>query len=204
MVLSGRPDQFEDCVAVLEMRQKSQVVRIRGVPDKGELDLKTYLANVIAECLGEEQDYIAEAMDSCYHVRTKSAKTRELPGDCLVIFNSKKLKDAIVQNNYENRLQIDGNMIFMLKEIPPRLLQKCQKYKFLTNVLTRVNIQFRWEFPEEISFTYKKQRHRLTNSEQAQDFCQRYGRDFDNPYTPSEPVGATGGTGEGDTGGGDR
>lgn len=38
---------------------------MRGVPDEGEEDLKVYLAKAIANWLGEEQDYILDAIDSC-------------------------------------------------------------------------------------------------------------------------------------------
>lgn len=56
-------------------------------------------------------------IDKAFRVKCQ----KKLPGDCLVVFNSRPVKDRVLQMYYQRQLQIDNQKIIILKEIPMRL-----------------------------------------------------------------------------------
>ncbi|XP_053229024.1 glutamic acid-rich protein-like [Podarcis raffonei] len=165
-----------DAIAMNDLRQREQNLRLRSMPEVQGENLREKLTLEIAQWLGMEVEEVRKTIQNVFRIKTRSAKAKKFPGDCLIIFKHTEIKNLILQKNREKRLIIiiDGNFIIIFRDVPLRLLKKRDHYKPLTQILRKNQIEFKWEFPEGISFFYKGKKFKLTNPDEAQKFMRRY------------------------------
>ncbi|XP_042300103.1 uncharacterized protein LOC121918061 [Sceloporus undulatus] len=73
----------------------------------------------------------------------------------------------------EERIVIDDKELEVFRDIPANILKKRQEYRFLTQLLQRLNIRYRWERIEGISLTYGQKRYRINSIEKAKDIYKK-------------------------------
>uniref|UniRef100_A0A670KNA3 L1 transposable element RRM domain-containing protein n=1 Tax=Podarcis muralis TaxID=64176 RepID=A0A670KNA3_PODMU len=172
--LNKNQEEMKDLIAMNELRQKEVNLRLRAVPETQGENIKVKLTTELATWLEIPIEEMANAIQSAFRLKTKSAKNKRFVGDCLVVFKEREMRNMILQKNKEKRLNIGGNYIIIFKDIPVRLLKRRDSYKELVQALKRFNIEFKWEFPEGISFIYKSKRQKLTSPEETSKFLRKY------------------------------
>lgn len=78
---------------------------------------------------------------------------------------------------------IENNEINIFKDIPPQILMEIERYKFLTQLLKNLKIDFRWEGIEDLSVMYKQRRCKIDNIEKVKDMEQRIKREKEDERT---------------------
>nr|XP_028571573.1 uncharacterized protein LOC114589378 [Podarcis muralis] len=172
--LNKNQEEMKDLIAMNELRQKEVNLRFRAVPEVQGENIKVKLITELASWLEISTEEMENAVQSAFRMKAKSARNKRLVGDCLVIFKEREMRNMILQKNKEKRLNIGGNYIIIFKDIPVRLLKRRESYKELVQTLKRNNIEFKWEFPEGISFTYRSKRQKLTSPEETSKFLRKY------------------------------
>uniref|UniRef100_A0A670HLT9 L1 transposable element RRM domain-containing protein n=1 Tax=Podarcis muralis TaxID=64176 RepID=A0A670HLT9_PODMU len=79
-----------------------------------------------------------------------------------------------VQNAFRMKVRTTKARKFPGDYIPIRLLKRRDPYKPMVQILKKNKIEFKWEYPEGISFFYKSKRHRHTSPEETSKFLRRY------------------------------
>ncbi|CAI5781958.1 Hypothetical predicted protein [Podarcis lilfordi] len=162
------------------MHQKQLNLKFRGVEEEINENIKGKMIRELAKWLEIKEEEVACTVESAFRIRVKpqQLKLKKSPGDCLMIFNSIEMKNMILRTSYRKKLIIENRTIIIYKEIPIRLLGKRQGYRQIVSVLQRNNIQYRWEFPEGITFYYKDKRFRLIDTQEAEIFLRRYEKEL--------------------------
>lgn len=172
--LNKNQEEMKDLIAMNELRQREVNLRLRAVPELQGENIKEKLITELALWLEIPIEEMANAVQSAFRLKAKSARNKKFVGDCLVTFKEREMRNMILQKNRGKRLNIDGNYVIIFKDIPVRLLKRRDSYKELVQTLKRNNIEFKWEFPEGISFTYKSKRQKLTSPEETGKFLRKY------------------------------
>uniref|UniRef100_A0A670IGT0 L1 transposable element RRM domain-containing protein n=1 Tax=Podarcis muralis TaxID=64176 RepID=A0A670IGT0_PODMU len=167
-------EEVWDAISMNELRQREVNLRLRLVPELQGENIKEKLIKEIAQWMEMDIEEVTKSVQSAFRLKTRSAKARKLPGDCLVTFKDREMRNQILQKNREKRLNIEGNYIIIFKDISIRLLKRRDPYKPTVQILEKNNIELRWEYPEGISFVYKSKRHRLTSLEELGKFLRKY------------------------------
>ena len=170
---------LQDQVALMELKQKELYLRFRNVPVlTPEENMRDVMVTAISKLLDIEGQEIDKMIESIYRIKTPYGKRIKEPGDCLILFNSRKIRDRILQTHFQRKMVIADHNIIILKEIPYSLLQKRKSYRFLTEALKKNCIFFCWEFPEGLSFNFKGRRFKLTEPLKAEEFQRKYKREL--------------------------
>lgn len=185
-------EEVWDAIAMNELRQREVNLRLRAVPETQGENIREKLTIEIAQWLAIQKEEVERSVQNAFRIRTRTTRTKKMPGDCLITFKDKDMRNLILQKNRERRLNIDGNYIIIFKDIPVRLLKRRDPYKPLVQILKKNKIEFKWEFPQGISFTYKSKKHRLISPEETSKFQRRY-REL--TVEEEEERGAVGGVG---------
>ncbi|XP_077773921.1 uncharacterized protein LOC144325211 [Podarcis muralis] len=178
--LNKTQEQIWDSIAMTEMRQRQMQLKFRGIEEEMNENIRERIIKELAKWLEMKEEEVAYTIDNAYRIkiRTYQNRTKKPLGDCLVVFNSIGMRNLILKTSYHKKLIIGVRPIIVLKEIPVRLLRKREGYRYITGVLRRNNIQFRWEFPEGIAFFFKDKKFKLTNPLEVEKFLRRYEREL--------------------------
>uniref|UniRef100_A0A670INJ2 L1 transposable element RRM domain-containing protein n=1 Tax=Podarcis muralis TaxID=64176 RepID=A0A670INJ2_PODMU len=209
MDLNKAQEEMKDIIAMNELRQKEVNLRLRAVPEIQNENIKEKLIIELAEWMGISAEEMAKNVQNAFRMRVKTTRVKKFTGDCLITFKDKEMRNRILQRNREKRLNIGGNYIVIFKDIPIRLLKRRDSYKRLAQTLKKNKIEFRWEFPEGLSFTYRGKRHRLSSQEETGKFLRKYkelkveangaeGAEGGLPEEPGKEEGEEGGEGGSD------
>jgi RNase H-fold protein (predicted Holliday junction resolvase) len=109
-------------------------------------------------------------MDKAYRVNSWVARQRKLPRDVVIYFSKRSIRNDIIQAFYNQRFQIDGQDIIILKEIPSKILRKRKEFAFLADELKAQQINFRWEIPVGMVVNFNGIKHRLNTVLKAKNF----------------------------------
>lgn len=167
-------EEIKDSIAMNDLKQRETNLRLRQIPEVQNENIKERLVKEIAQWMEVEEEDVARTIINAYRMKIKTNKARKYPGDCLVTFKDREMRNLVLQRNREKRLYIDGHYIILFKDIPIRLLKRRESYKPLVQLLKKNRIDFRWEFPEGVSFFYKGVKRRLTSPEEIGKFTRRY------------------------------
>ncbi|XP_048343693.1 uncharacterized protein LOC125428106 [Sphaerodactylus townsendi] len=161
--------KLENQVLLTELHQKQNILRLRGVPEyEGEKTRKLIITN-LAKYLDTEDDVMEEDIERAFRLNQKpSGEGRER--DILVFFARQKTKEEILKKNSKSKLKINSKEVLILKETPYKILKKRREYDFLTSVLRKTNIRYKWEDIDGLSLTYKERRMKITSIQQAKEF----------------------------------
>jgi len=113
-----------DRLALLELRDKEYYLRFRGLPENKEEDLKEVRIQTLAIAIGWDEDRMADEIEKVFRVNSKYAEINKKPRDVLVEFSRRKVKDLVLQINYDIGMKINETEVTVLKEIPGRILKK--------------------------------------------------------------------------------
>uniref|UniRef100_A0ACB8FIM3 Uncharacterized protein n=1 Tax=Sphaerodactylus townsendi TaxID=933632 RepID=A0ACB8FIM3_9SAUR len=164
--------KLENQMLLVELHQKQNILRLRGVPEKeGEKIRKEIIIN-LAKYLDTEEDVLEEDIEKIFRINTKQGENRR-ERDILIFFSRLKTKEEILKKNTKSKLKINLKDVLILKEIPYKILRKRREYDFVTNILRRENIRYKWEDIEGFSVTYKEKKMKITTIQQGKDLVEQ-------------------------------
>ncbi|XP_070796550.1 uncharacterized protein [Pituophis catenifer annectens] len=165
-----KTEEVDDELVMLQYRSMEFALRLRGLKENSRENLKDICANAIAEIIKERSEDVAIQIDKIYRVNSWMARQRQLPRDVVIYFTTRRIRNDILQASYKNKIQVDGQELVVLKEIPPKMLRARKDFGFLVNELRNQQVQYRWDVPKGLIVTYGGQRHRLNTVWKAKDF----------------------------------
>lgn len=166
----GEIELLQDEITMMQFKQMEFALRIRGLPEDGQEDLKVKVATSLAPVLGCDYGKLFEEIDSAYRINSRIAAQRNLPRDVVIYFSRKARRNEIIWTYYQQRFQIANQDIILLKEVPYKMLQKRKEFAFLTQELKNRQIPFRWNIPTGIMVTFDNKSYRLDTPQKAKDF----------------------------------
>ncbi|XP_042312364.1 uncharacterized protein LOC121924897 [Sceloporus undulatus] len=172
--------------ALQDQKQREQCIKIRGLKEKDNEDLYEYLTPILAEYVGAEKEHFEQEISKMFRLNSKIAKQKGLSRDVIVYFTRKKIRDEIIQLNYEQHLEVEGEELILLKDIPLRILKKRNEYKPLAMLLRKNNIPYRWDRLEGLIFKYKTDLLRINSILKLKDFMKKHKRDLEKSSNTEE------------------
>lgn len=169
--------EMQSSIMSLECKALDCFLRFRGViKEKGE-NISEKIIGVLADYLEEQVDEVAFNIESIYRVNSSFATQNKLPRDVVVQFSSKKMKEEIFHKAYKDPLEIEGETIKILKELPKKVIETRKQYKPLVDKLKKLKIRFRWEIPMGVSFFFKGKRKLIRDLEEMRRIMKEMGKE---------------------------
>lgn len=164
--------------ALEDQKQRENCLKIRGVKEiKGENLYDSFLP-LLADYAEISVNDLSWEVSKIYRLNSQVAKEKGWPRDIVIYFLRKRIRDQILDLSYKKVFQIDEEEAKIFKDIPKRILRKRENYKFLTTLLIKNDILYKWEKLEGISVFYKQRWHKLNSVQKAKDFWKRCNKDI--------------------------
>lgn len=158
-VVKGLKEQnreMQASITTLECKALENCVRLRGVVEEKGEDIVETITGLFAKYLGKRSEDVAANLDSVYKVNSNFVTQNKLPRDVVAQFPAKKMKEEIITKSYKNPLELEGQSIRILRELPRKAIESRKTFKPLTEKLKKLKIRFRWKIPVGVSFFFKK------------------------------------------------
>ncbi|XP_042312742.1 uncharacterized protein PF11_0207-like [Sceloporus undulatus] len=156
-----------------EKKQRDRAIKIRGLPETEGENLETKIIPALANFLDSPEDLINVQIDKLFRIFSKVAQEKGLPRDIAVSFNNSRIRERIIQKNFKEGLTIDNVEVEIYRDLPLSILKQRQQYRFLTALLQRKNISYRWGNIEGVVFMFKERRFKINSLEKAKEFYKR-------------------------------
>ncbi|XP_042299869.1 uncharacterized protein PF11_0207-like [Sceloporus undulatus] len=160
-----------------EMRYRDRCIKIRGLPEKSNENLAERLIPDLAKYMGLPVETMDQEIDKLFRVNSIQAREKKIPRDIVTCLVRTKIRDQIIQKNFEEKFIVEDQEIKIFKDLPPQILAARLKYKTLTQILKHLNINYRWERIEGLSFYYNQKRYRIDNEEKAREMEKKLRRE---------------------------
>ncbi|XP_058024343.1 uncharacterized protein LOC131190875 [Ahaetulla prasina] len=170
-VVQSKMDKADDEIVLVQYRAMEHALRIRGMKEHKQENLKQIFSEAFAEILAVRPVDVAFHIDKIYCVNSWIARQRNLPRDIVIYFTTRTVRNEILQASFKgDKIQAAGQDILILKEIPPKMLRARKEFAFLVNELKKHQIEYRWDIPTGIIVYYEGKAHRLNTVSKAREF----------------------------------
>ncbi|XP_058038775.1 uncharacterized protein LOC131198304 [Ahaetulla prasina] len=167
----SKMEKTDDEIVLIQYRNMEFALRIRGLNENKEENLREIFSEVFAEILAARPADVAYQIDKIYRVNSWIARQKKLPRDVVIYFTSRTVRKQILQASYKGeKIQVAGQDILILKEIPPKMFRARKEFAFLVNELKKCQIEYRWDIPTGIIVYYAEKVHRLNTVGKAREF----------------------------------
>lgn len=102
------------------------------------------MVEILAELLQQEPEWLDDKIDLDYRVRFSYAQRRNLSRDVIIQFLTKKMKEVILCEQFQNLFKVQFTKIIVMKELPRKMVQERKGFKKLTDKLRKQKIRFHW------------------------------------------------------------
>lgn len=151
----------------MECHSTQLQLRLRGIPETVKIE-KQVIQKMLAEYLDKEITEISYQIDSVYRINSEYARLNKLPRDTMIHFVTHSIKEDLLKTQFEKPLEIDGEKVKIMREIPRKVMLLRKDYKKLKDKLNSLNIRFRWEIPQGMTFEHKGKKHIIRNIRQME------------------------------------
>lgn len=94
--LNKEQKELWDAIVVQELKQREINLRIRSLPETAGQNILEELIIEIAQWQGIAKDEFANTVLNAFRIKVKSKKGKKFPGDCLMIFKDKQMRNLIL------------------------------------------------------------------------------------------------------------
>lgn len=161
-----------------ELRYRDRCIKIKDLLKKSNEDLTERVLPDLAKYLGLTEESMELEIDKIFRVNSTQAREKKIPRDVVVCLVRSKIRDLIIQKNYDRKLFIENKEIRIFKDIPSQILVARSKYKSLTQLLKQLNINYKWERIEGLTFFCNQKRFRIDNEEKAKEAERRLKKEY--------------------------
>uniref|UniRef100_A0A2D4GSG4 L1 transposable element RRM domain-containing protein n=1 Tax=Micrurus corallinus TaxID=54390 RepID=A0A2D4GSG4_MICCO len=162
--------ELENTVIMLETEKAAHYLRFQNIEEEKGEDLPEIMEELLAKLLGIDKQKMEMEIDEIFRIHTTYARRHKLPREVHVRFVKKSIRDKILNKARDEPLQYKGKQLVVLKHIPRRVRDLRKQYHFLTSVLIKYNVNFRWLIPEGILVTWQEKKYRLDSLDKAMEF----------------------------------
>lgn len=173
-------ERFLDLKALDDQRMRQNCLKLRGLKEARGENLYDRLIPALAEYMNISVQELSWSTDKIYRINSKIARDKDLPRDIVLYFLRQNVKEQLLLNSYQEKLIIEDCEIKIYKDVPKRILQKRERYKFLTKYLIRYNVMYKWEKLEGISVFFKQRWIKLNSTFKAKEFWKRHGKEIES------------------------
>lgn len=163
----------EQDILLQEIRYRERSAKIRGLPEKEKERLLDSLVPETAKYLDLSEESVDLQIKKIFRINSTFAKERNLSRDTAICFTNSRIREKLCQLSYEEKMVIEGKEIEIFRDMPAYVLKKRQDYRFLTQLLQRKEIRYRWEKVEGIMVTYRHKRYKIHTIERAKEFYRK-------------------------------
>ncbi|XP_067318469.1 STE20-like serine/threonine-protein kinase [Anolis sagrei] len=153
-------------------------LRFRNIEEKEGENLREIIMEITTRMTNITPEEMNKEIDMTQRINSSYAKRNNVPRDILVSFCRKNVRDEINRMKAKDQPSYNGKKVIILKEFTSTSMNKRKNYYFLTDVLKKHKIKFRWERLEGIQVTYRESKFWLTSEEKARDFYRRLQKDL--------------------------
>ncbi|XP_042304223.1 uncharacterized protein LOC121920948 [Sceloporus undulatus] len=161
-----------------ELRYREKCIKLRGLTEKSKEDLYERLIPALARYVDITPEEMEMEIDKMFRINSPQNKDRNVSRDVAICFARTKVRDRFIQQSYENKLWIEDMEIKIFKDIPPQIMMSRQKYKPLTRLLKNINIDFRWDRIEGLSFFYQQRRYKIDTIDKANEIEMKLRKEY--------------------------
>ncbi|XP_042299853.1 uncharacterized protein LOC121917795 [Sceloporus undulatus] len=179
-------ERLLDMRALEEQKARQNCLKLRGVKENKGENLYDLLIPILADYMNIPVQEVSWSINKIYRINSKIAKEKSLPRDIVIYFLRQNVKDHLLQTSYQDKLIIEECEIRIFKDVPKRILQRREGYKFLTTQLNRHNILYKWEKLEGISVYFKQRWTKINSVFKANEFWKRHGKEIEITREPHD------------------
>uniref|UniRef100_A0A2D4EV61 L1 transposable element RRM domain-containing protein n=1 Tax=Micrurus corallinus TaxID=54390 RepID=A0A2D4EV61_MICCO len=139
--------ELQEAVVHLELKKAAFFFRFQNIVEEKKEDLRSLMAELIAEALQKDKTEIMNELDEVYQVQTHYACRHKLPGEVHVRFVKRTTRDMLYGRMRDEPLVFKGHEVVTLKQIPRRVRTE-EELSIPLNAIDQNNIPFRWLTPE--------------------------------------------------------
>ncbi|XP_070610303.1 uncharacterized protein PF3D7_1120000-like [Erythrolamprus reginae] len=152
---------FDIAITNLELQSASHGLRFQNIDEERDKDLPAKMAEVMGGIMQADPTELIREIDEVYRVQTGYVRCHNLPREVHIKFSRRTIKDEILRLTKNETFQCNGKEITILKQVPRRVRGSRRQYYFLTSILIRKNIVFRWLIPEGLTLTWQSTRVKI-------------------------------------------
>lgn len=135
--VQNRMEKIDEEVMMSQYRDMEFALRVRGMKENQQENLREVFAKAFASTMGWRYEEVIMELDKIFRVNSWIARQRQLPRDIVIYFSKRTTRNEIIQAFYNNRFQVEGQEVLILKEIPPKILRKRKEFAFLADELKK-------------------------------------------------------------------
>lgn len=154
-----------------ELKSSDKILRIQNLQFVKDEILYKLLAKLLSTVLNLTPHKLILELNHAYRQHTSYTRKAKFSLEVFVKFTRRFTQDSILQEVHDKELEIKGNTVHILKEIPWRIQQQRKECCFLTKILTENRIQYKWLFPEGLNFVWEGKPITLDSILTAQGFA---------------------------------
>lgn len=156
-----------------DSKARERCAKLRGIPEVQNEHLLERMIPILAQYLDISQEMMDLQIEKIYRVYSVIAKERNIPRDVVIWFTNGRLREKLCQRSYVNSLVVDDREIKIFRDLSPQILRKRREYYFLTEVLQRYEIRYRWDRVEGLTITYDQKKYRIDSINKAKEFLRK-------------------------------
>ncbi|KAJ7326733.1 hypothetical protein JRQ81_016492 [Phrynocephalus forsythii] len=99
-------------------------------------------------------------------------RKQKRPPEVVVKLMRRHIRDSILQFSQKQEIKIKESKVNILKDVPWRVPQIRKEYSFLTTLLVKQNIRYKWIYPEDLTLQWEKKTQRLDSLKKARAFAE--------------------------------
>ncbi|XP_070615326.1 chromosome partition protein Smc-like [Erythrolamprus reginae] len=167
--------RYDESITHLEIQRASYGLRFQNITEEKYEDLQAKMAEIIGGILQVDPLELIKEIDEVFRVQTSYICRHNLPREVHIKFVRKTIRDDILKWTRNEKLQDKEKEITILKQVPRKVRESRRDYYFLTKILIKENITFRWLIAEGFSLYWKSQRVKIENLEDVRQFYETSG-----------------------------
>ncbi|XP_026579894.1 uncharacterized protein LOC113452651 [Pseudonaja textilis] len=171
-----------------EMDKADFYLRFQNIEEEKGENLAEIITQILAGALEISKEKMMDGMDEIYRVYTSYTMRNKLPREVHVRFTKKTMRTEILQKARGDPLKYKGKEIKALKQIPRKVRDLRREYQFLTKILIKKEVNYRWLILEGLTFVWQEQGHRIDSVERAELFYNEYFRGSEDERARQEEL----------------
>lgn len=164
--------------AIEDYKLRENCLKIRGLKEEKGENLYERLIPILAEYTEMQVQDLHWEINKMFRLNSAIAKEKDWPRDIVIYFLRKRMRDLILEMSYKKSLIVEEEELKIYKDVPKRILRRRESYKFLTVLLNKHSIKYRWEKLEGLSVFFKQKWFKLNSVQKAKDFWKKCSKEI--------------------------
>ncbi|KAJ7341005.1 hypothetical protein JRQ81_004577, partial [Phrynocephalus forsythii] len=181
-----------------KIEASSKILRIQNLTVDKDENLYTTVGDSLATLLEAPVEDFLREVDLIYRQPTAYTRRNKLPPEVIVKLVRRYTRDCILKATQDKEVEINKSKVTILKDVPWEVRQLRKEYTFLTKLLLKHDIRYKWLYPQGLSFQWEGKLQKIESHQKARAFVEKNARKLG--YSPSSSSSSSSTEGEDTTG----